>query len=108
MTEQKRMQTNGLAAGGLVLGILGMVSFWTIYGGLIFGGLAVTLSLLSRGRFRLGGMAVAGLVCGVIAVAAAFVLFAGVSFVLMNGGTFHALGSVSGLSSLWMAAGGLF
>jgi hypothetical protein len=43
-------QPNGMATAALVLGILAIVSLCCIYGSYIFGGIAITLGLLSRGK----------------------------------------------------------
>lgn len=45
-------QPNGMATAALVLGILAIVSLCCIYGSYIFGGIAITLGLLSRGKDR--------------------------------------------------------
>lgn len=64
---------NGLGTAGMVLGIIALVLFWTIFVGIICGVLAIIFSLIGRGRANRGqatngGQAVAGLVTGVIAV----------------------------------------
>jgi hypothetical protein len=43
-------QPNGMATAALVLGILAIVSICCVYGSYIFGGIAITLGLLSRGN----------------------------------------------------------
>lgn len=64
---------NGVAVGGMVTGIVGLVFAWVPVLGFILGGIAVILSGVgihnantnnASGR----GMAVAGLVCGILAV----------------------------------------
>lgn len=43
-------QPNGMATAALVLGILAVVSICCVYGSYLFGGIAITLGLLSRGK----------------------------------------------------------
>lgn len=75
--EQARMgpapASNGVAIGGMVTGIVGLVFGWVPVFGFVLGALAVILSgvgihnaNLSSGAGR--GTAVAGLVCGLLAV----------------------------------------
>lgn len=66
MTQQSIRQKNALSTAGLVLGILSVLGCWTLIGGFICGGLALTLSILSRGNGRLSGQAWAGIACGII------------------------------------------
>lgn len=68
-----RARRNGLGTAALVLGILAVVTCWTVVGGVILGLVAIVLGVLGRGRARRGeadngGMALAGLVLGVVAV----------------------------------------
>jgi hypothetical protein len=67
---QQGTQTNGLAVASLVLGILGVVLFWTVWGGVILGVLAIVFGAVGRGRANRGapnkGMATAGLVLGIV------------------------------------------
>jgi hypothetical protein len=64
--------TNGLATAGLVCGIVGLVLFWTIWGGIILGILGIVFGAVGRGRASQGapnrGQATAGLTLGVAAV----------------------------------------
>ncbi len=66
-------QTNGLAVAGMVCGILGLVLFWTVWGGIILGILGLVFGIIGRGRATaLGGsgagMAMAGIITGAIAI----------------------------------------
>ena len=62
---------NGFGVAALVLGLLALVSSWTIIGGIVFGILAVIFGVLGRGRARRGeatngGFSVAGIVLGAV------------------------------------------
>ena len=64
-------QTNGFAIAALVLGILAIVTFLTIFGGLILGVLALVLGIIGLNRAKTTngsgkGMAIAGIITGVI------------------------------------------
>ena len=70
--------TNGQAVAALVLGIVGVVLFWTIWLGVILGTLAVVFGTLGRSKGKQGasnqGLATAGIVLGIVAIVAS-VLF---------------------------------
>lgn len=73
---------NGLGVAALVLGVLAVLTCWTVIGGIVLGLIAIVLGVLGRGRARRreadnGGMALAGLVLGVVglALSAALVAF---------------------------------
>jgi len=62
---------NGFGIAALVLGLLALVLFWTIIGGIIFGILALIFGLIGRTRAKRGestngGLALAGVILGVI------------------------------------------
>ena len=62
---------NGLGTAALVCGILAVVFFWTVIGGVLLGIVAIVLGALGRGRAKRheannGGIALAGLILGVI------------------------------------------
>jgi hypothetical protein len=64
---------NGLGTAALVLGILALLSFWTVLGGIIFGLAAIVLGFIGRSRAKRGeasngGMALAGAILGIVAV----------------------------------------
>jgi hypothetical protein len=72
---------NGLGTGALIVGILALVTSWTVVGGIVLGLLAVIFGAVGRGRAKRGeatngGSAVAGLVLGVVSVIIAVVLLA--------------------------------
>jgi hypothetical protein len=64
---------NGLGITALVLGIVGLLSFWSVLGGVVFGVAAIIVGIVARGRVKRGeanngGIAVAGIVLGAVAV----------------------------------------
>lgn len=68
-------QRNGLGIAALVLGIIGLLTSWAVFGGL-FGLLAIILGFVGLGRVRRGeasnrGMSITGIVLGVLSVAIA-------------------------------------
>ncbi|HXT44548.1 MAG TPA: DUF4190 domain-containing protein [Pseudonocardiaceae bacterium] len=72
---------NGFGVAALVLGLLAVVSSWTIIGGLVLGILAVIFGVLGRGRASRGeatngGLSVAGIVLGAVGVVITIVLIA--------------------------------
>ncbi|MBC9712418.1 DUF4190 and DUF4352 domain-containing protein [Streptomyces sp. TRM66268-LWL] len=69
---------NGLGIAGLVLGIVGAVFFWTVWGGIILGVLGLIFGLIGRSRARKGeatngGVALAGAILGGLAIVASVV-----------------------------------
>jgi heme/copper-type cytochrome/quinol oxidase subunit 2 len=70
----------GMATTALVLGILALVTCFTVIGGIVLGLLAVVFGFIARGRARRGapggGRAVAGIVTGVIGLLVAVALIA--------------------------------
>jgi hypothetical protein len=71
--------TNGLAVAALVVGIVGLVLFWTVWGGVILGILGLVFGAVGLNKSNRGapnkGMAVAGLTLGGIALVGS-ILFA--------------------------------
>jgi len=62
---------SGMAIASLVLGILALVTFWTIFGGILLGLIAIVLGVIALGRVRKGraagrGLAIAGVVLGTL------------------------------------------
>ena len=72
---------NGFGIAARVLGLLALVLFWTIVGGIVFGILALIFGLLGRARAKRGeatngGVSLAGIVLGVIGLLLAIGLIA--------------------------------
>ena len=69
---QVAQPTNGLAVAALVVGIVGVVLFWTVWGGVILGILGLVFGAVGLSKGNRGapnkGMAVAGLILGGVAV----------------------------------------
>lgn len=63
--------SNGMAVAALVLGIIGLVLFFTIWGGILLGILAIVFGALGRSKAKEGapnrGLATAGFVLGIVA-----------------------------------------
>ncbi len=62
---------NGLGIAALVLGLLALLSSWTVVGGILFGTLAIVLGVIGRGRAKRGeanngGLALAGIILGAL------------------------------------------
>ena len=70
--QQTPAPTNPLARTALILGICGVVLFWTFWFGLILGALAIIFGAIGLSRAKNGapnrGMATAGLVLGIVSV----------------------------------------
>ncbi|MEW2546971.1 DUF4190 domain-containing protein [Streptomyces sp. NPDC047002] len=77
---------NGLAVAALVLGIAAIVLFWTVFGGIVLGLVAIVLGALGSRRARRDGaprrgMAITGVVLGALGlIAGGLILALGVSF----------------------------
>jgi uncharacterized membrane protein len=72
---------NGLAIPALVLGILAVVLFWTVLGGILLGVLALVFGILGMRRARRDGaphrgLSVAGAVLGALALIGSLILVA--------------------------------
>lgn len=70
---QERPKRNGLGIAALVLGILSIVLFFTVIGGIVLGIAAIVLGFIGRGRAKRGeasngGMAIAGILTGLIGI----------------------------------------
>jgi uncharacterized membrane protein len=70
---------NGLAIPALVLGVLAVVLFWTVLGGILLGVLAVVFGILGMRRARRGGaphggLSIAGAVLGGLGLIASLVI----------------------------------
>lgn len=76
--------SNGLAAAALICSILSIVSVCCLYGAFVFGGLAITFALLSRGaRKKTGGTAHTALLLGTAGVLISVVITIG-SFITVS------------------------
>ncbi|WP_099466764.1 DUF4190 domain-containing protein [Konateibacter massiliensis] len=63
-------EPNGMATATLVLGILAIVSICCVYGSYIFGGIAIALGLLSRGKgTKLSTNALIGVILSIVGMA---------------------------------------
>jgi hypothetical protein len=72
---------NGLGVAALVLGILALLSSFTVFGGIGLGIIAVILGIVGRGRVQRGqannrGVATSGIVLGALGVVASVVFIA--------------------------------
>jgi uncharacterized membrane protein YhhN len=72
---------NGLAIAALVLGILAVVLFWTVLGGILLGVLALILGIIGMRRARKGGaphgkLSIAGAVLGAVGLIGSLILIA--------------------------------
>ena len=70
---------NGLGTAALVLGIIALVTCWTVIGGFVLGAVAIGLGIGGRGRAKRGeatngGSATAGIVMGALGLILAVVL----------------------------------
>ncbi|MEU4339789.1 DUF4190 domain-containing protein [Nocardia sp. NPDC023852] len=89
---QESPKGRGLAITALVLGILGLLSCWTVVGGYLFGIFALIFGVVALVKARSGtaggtGMAIAGLILGVLGLIGAIVItVVGYSFFVDSGG----------------------
>lgn len=76
-------QTNGLAIAALIVGILALLSFFTIFGGILLGLLAIVLGAMGVSKAKQingsgRGLAIGGIVTGVIAGLLSLLLIGGI------------------------------
>lgn len=69
--QQSRPLSSGMAIAALVLGILALVTFWTVVGGIVLGLVAIVLGVVALRRVRRGtaagrGRAITGVVLGTV------------------------------------------
>ncbi|WP_067695446.1 DUF4190 domain-containing protein [Nocardia jejuensis] len=89
---QESPKGKGLAITALVLGIIAVLSCWTVVGGILFGLLAAIFGLIAMVKARGGsggglGLAVTGLVLGLLGLIASIVfVIVGYSWFVDNGG----------------------
>lgn len=74
--QQQQPRGSGLAITALILGIVALLSSWTVVGGLIFGFAALIVGFLASGRAKRGvaggrGMAITGIVLGLLSLVVA-------------------------------------
>lgn len=74
--QPKQKPQNNMALASLIMGIIGIVTFCSCYGGLIFGSLGIIFALLSKTEDHFEGYAKAGLITSVIALVLMLVLLA--------------------------------
>ena len=68
---QARPLSSGMAIAALVLGIVALLLFWTVFGGILLGLVAIVLGVIALRRVRKGiaagrGMAITGVVLGTL------------------------------------------
>lgn len=90
--------SNGMAVAALVLGIIGIIMFWSIWLGVLLGGLAILFGILGLNRAKQGapnkGLATAGLVLGIIAVVGSLLWLAAIVAIFeTNEGVFEDIGN---------------
>lgn len=78
---QPRAARNGIGIAALVMGILGLITSWLVFGGLL-GLVAVVLGVIGRSRAKRGeatngGVALAGIITGVLAIALSVLIVVG-------------------------------
>jgi O-antigen ligase len=76
--EQPRKGGSGLAVAALVLGILALLSSWTVIGGILLGLIGLVLGFIASGRAKKGmaggrGMAIIGIITSLLAIVIAIV-----------------------------------
>lgn len=84
-------KSNGMATASLVLGILAVISICCVYGSYIFGSIAITLGLLSRGRHtKLSKNALIGTILSIVGmVISTFIIVLFCISILANFGSFE-------------------
>jgi ABC-type Fe3+-siderophore transport system permease subunit len=96
-TYQQGGTRNGLGTAALVVGIIALLTCWTVIGGIVLGILAIVLGAVGRGRAKRGeasneGVALAGLIVGALGLALTVVLVAaGASILFRHPKQFHNL-----------------
>lgn len=77
--QEKPRGGSGLAVGALVLGILAVLSSWTVIGGILLGIIGLVLGFIASGRAKKGlatgrGMAIVGIITSLLGIVIAIVL----------------------------------
>ena len=88
---QTRPLGSGMAIAALVLGILALLTFWTVVGGILLGLIAIVLGVIALRRVRRGiaagrGMAIAGVILGTLG------LLGSLAFVALTAWVFNSSG----------------
>jgi hypothetical protein len=73
VTPPLRGPRNGLGTASLVFAVVALLCVWSVFGGVILGGVAIVLGIVGYGRVRRGeanngGVAIAGIVLGGMAI----------------------------------------
>ena len=92
--QPPQKKQNNMALASLIMGIIGIVTACSCYGGFIFGSLGIVFALLSKTEDHYEGNAKAGLITSIIAmVLAMFAIIAFITWMVMDklstGGVFH-------------------
>lgn len=92
--QQPQKKQNNMALASLIMGIIGIVTACSCYGGFIFGSLGIVFALLSKTEDHFEGNAKAGLITSIIAlVLTVVVMIAFITWIVMDklstGGAFH-------------------
>ncbi|WP_097006747.1 DUF4190 domain-containing protein [Lacrimispora amygdalina] len=92
--QQPQKKQNYMALASLIMGIIGIVTACSCYGGFIFGSLGIVFALLSKTEDHFEGNAKAGLITSIIAlVLTVVVMIAFITWIVMDklstGGAFH-------------------
>lgn len=88
---QSRPLGSGLAIAALVLGILALLTFWTVFGGILLGLIAIVLGVIALRRVRKGiaagrGMAIAGVILGTLGLLGSLLWIALIAWVFNSSG----------------------
>jgi hypothetical protein len=79
--QQPQKRGSGMAIAALILGIIALLSCWTIVGGILFGLIAIVLGFVASRRAKRGeaggrGMAITGIVLGLLGLVLSVVIVA--------------------------------
>jgi hypothetical protein len=79
--QQPQQRGSGMAITALILGIIALLSCWTIVGGILFGLVAIVLGFIASRRAKRGvaggrGMAITGIVLGLLGLVLSVVIVA--------------------------------
>lgn len=79
--QQPQKRGSGMAITALILGIIALLSCWTIVGGILFGLIAIVLGFVAARRAKRGeaggrGMAITGIVLGLLGLVLSVVIVA--------------------------------